>query len=82
AYSCGLRSDATVDCWRGDWRGAAGGFIDPPGGRFSAISSASRHSCGLRPDATIACWGVKQYGQTDPPAPANKTLAHGPTKNN
>ena len=65
-YTCGLRTDGTVDCWSG--HGSSGGtFVPFPGGTFTAITTGWQHSCGLRSDGTVDCWGDDSYGETDPP---------------
>ena len=34
-----------------------GGVLEPPDGRFTAISAGSGYSCGLEETGTIRCWG-------------------------
>ena len=63
-HTCGLRTDATIECWGNNERGQ----LDAPSGAFSAVSTGYHHSCGLRTDSTIACWGLNEDGQTDVPA--------------
>ncbi len=57
---CGLRAEATVDCW-----GALPGEVPHPGQRFLAVDGhvEGAHLCGLNPeDNSIRC-----YNELDPP---------------
>ena len=63
-HSCALRTDGTIECWRGNWGGEAD---EPPAGRYSAVTAGSSHSCALRTSGTIACWGNNLVGQADAP---------------
>ncbi|MCY3786200.1 MAG: RCC1 domain-containing protein [bacterium] len=51
-HACGLRFDATVDCWYAgtDW------WPEAPDGEFVAVSAGTQHACGIRSDSTLECW--------------------------
>jgi alpha-tubulin suppressor-like RCC1 family protein len=63
-HTCGLRPDATVECWGANDHGQA----TPPAGRFIEVAAGGLHSCGIRDDGTVACWGANDQGQAAPPA--------------
>ena len=62
-YSCGLRTDGTVECW---YRSSSK-QIDVPSGVFTAVSTGGGHSCGLRSGGNVECWGDNDFGQADAP---------------
>ncbi len=53
SVTCGLRADATAQCW-----GATSGtdVMPTPPGTFTSISVAGRYACGIRPDREPHCW--------------------------
>ncbi len=53
-FSCGLRTDGTIDCWGSDWWRQVS---DVPSGTFLAVDAGGRHACGLRSDGSVECWG-------------------------
>ena len=53
-FSCGLRTDRTIDCWGSDWWRQV---TDVPSGEFVAIDAGGWHACGLRRDGRVVCWG-------------------------
>lgn len=57
-HSCGLRPDASVECW-----GGADGAAAAAPGSFTQISAGWDYTCGLRPDQTIECWVIDRQGQ-------------------
>ena len=63
-YSCGLRADNTITCWRNDSNEQA----YAPAGLFQAVSAGDQFWCGLRADNTLICLGANYYGQLDAPA--------------
>ena len=72
-YSCGLRSDHSVQCW-----GNTGWLLDePPDGRFAALSVGSVHACALRMNGTAACWGWNDGGQINSPSGQFTAIAVG-----
>ena len=76
-HSCGLKTDATVECWGGNTYGQT----DAPADTFTQVTAGSSHTCGLKTDSTIKCWGSNSSGQLDPPAvttslPATEGLNH------
>ena len=56
--ACGVKTDGTLDCW---WEG----YMAPPSGSFSLVSTGSNFACGLNTDGTVVCWGDQQYQQND-----------------
>lgn len=54
SFSCGLRTDGTIDCWGSDWWRQV---TDVPAGAFTAVDAGDWHACGLRRDGRIVCWG-------------------------
>lgn len=71
--TCGRRSDGTIVCSGGAYRGQA----RPPEGTFAAIASGRAHSCAIRSDGAVACWGADDAGQTRPPAGRFRALTAG-----
>ena len=65
-YTCGIRTDDTVECWGWNESGQA----TPLAGRFVSVSAGYAHTCGMRVDYTIQCWGWNEYGQATPPSTA------------
>lgn len=51
--ACGLRDTGTIECWGENDYGQA----DPPGGRFTVVSTQWLYGCGLRESGEIKCWG-------------------------
>ena len=74
AFTCGLRTDGTVECWGLDH---FGGETTPPNGTFTAISSGYGHACGVRTNRTLACWGSDTSGQASPPTGTFDAIAAG-----
>ena len=62
-YSCGVRTDGTIECWGYNDYGQA----DAPEGAFSAVSAGGSHTCGVRANGTIECWGNNHLGQSNAP---------------
>jgi len=56
--ACGVKTDGTLACW---WDG----YMSPPSGTFSLVSTGSNFACGLKTDGTLACWGDEEYQQND-----------------
>ena len=50
---CGLRTDGTVACWRGN----PPDRMEVPEGRFTAVAAGATLSCGIRSSGTVECWG-------------------------
>ena len=73
--SCGVRSDATVTCWRND--GPDPARAAEPSGSFTAVSAGSLHSCGVRSDATAVCWGSNFRGQAAEPSGSFTSVSAG-----
>ena len=71
-YSCGLRTDGTIDCWGIDYS-----RTNAPEERFTAVASDKWHSCALREDRTVACWGHDYFGETRAPEGRFDSLAVG-----
>ncbi|WP_420445445.1 hypothetical protein [Candidatus Poriferisodalis sp.] len=53
-FSCGLRTEGTIDCWGSDWHGQ---ISSVPEGKFTQLDAGITHACALRTNGTIACWG-------------------------
>ena len=70
---CGLRTDGTVACWRGNRpdgpdRTDRTYRTDVPQGRFLTVAAGYPMSCGIRADdGTVVCWGDGEPGWTEPP---------------
>jgi len=62
-HACGLRPDATAQCWGQ----SSGGKTSPPGGSFLQIDAGFDHTCGLRPGGSVECWGDNGDGQSTSP---------------
>jgi cysteine-rich repeat protein len=75
-YTCAIRSDHSVACWRG-WAGEWDGASTPPAGTFKVISAGGYHTCGILSDDSVACWGNNDDGQSTPPAGSFKAIAAG-----
>ena len=61
-HSCGLRADATIECWGYNPDGRA----DPPDGRSIELSDGGG-VCGIRSDRTVECWGSADTEEFAPP---------------
>ena len=63
-YSCGVRTDGSVECWDNDGYGES----TPPAGSFMSVSAGWSHSCGVKTDSSVECWGGGgNFGQSPPP---------------
>ena len=51
--TCGLRADATAQCWGG---GNSTEPLPTPAGTFTSISVGVNYACGIRPDREPHCW--------------------------
>lgn len=64
-YSCGVRTDAAVECW-GDWL-TTYGEGSPRGDEFTGVSvGKDGNICVLRTDGVIHCGEDRVYGSDDP----------------
>ena len=49
--TCGLREDATIQCWgRGN---------SPPNGEFRALTVDDNHGCAIKTDGSAECWTIR-----------------------
>ena len=64
-FACALHADNTIDCW-----GFEEGAVDPPEGRFTAISAGGAHACALDEGGQIDCWGNEEHHASAIAAPA------------
>ena len=62
-YTCGLRTDKSVQCWGDDKYGQA----SPPEGQFRSVQVGFDFSCGIAEDRKAICWGSNTRGQLDVP---------------
>ena len=61
--TCGIRADATAQCWGGQVTAEP---FPPPPGAFTSISQGDRVACGLRPDRDLYCWSTA-FGSSHSP---------------
>jgi len=70
-FSCGLRSDQSIECWGDSFKGGVDGGLTGgdygltdtaityhhPEGVFTAVGVGKLEACGLRPVGVVECWG-------------------------
>ena len=70
SYTCGVRTNSTVECWESGYRPQAGtkpsGWM--PEGTFTSVSvGIGNHICGVRTDGSVECWSETRREQLEPP---------------
>jgi alpha-tubulin suppressor-like RCC1 family protein len=80
-YGCGIREDATLQCWGRDMPkrtaallrrdGARAGVSrlqgHAPAGRFRDVAAGPSHACAAHLDGTVDCWGASEDGASEAP---------------
>ena len=66
-YSCGIKTDGTIACWRNRPRTGDGTAFNPPAVDFASFSfSVKDAACGVTKDGAIVCWGNTNLGDSVP----------------
>ena len=63
-FTCGIKTDATLECWGKDEKGQS----SPPAGTFAQLSTGGEHACGITTNGALECWGDNTFGQTSIPS--------------
>jgi len=58
-YTCGIKTDESVECWWSHTFKNEVGQVINPSGKFIALSVGSGHNCGIRKDDSVYCWGTE-----------------------
>ena len=60
AYSCAIRDDQSIACWGSTEvyvNDVVSVSLEPPAGRYTAVTSGPATSCAIRDDGAVVCWG-------------------------
>ena len=78
-YACAITVSKTLKCWGGGPDGLPTGILDPPAGKFIALSSGEQFACAIATSKAVTCWGNNPDVVGMQPAGAFTAVAAGAT---